>query len=160
MRAYLAAILALLVAFMAACSGNADAAAGQAWWQAVLSIVLDVAIAIAVPVLCVLGYIISKKWGVDLERKDIDWVVKSSVGFGEQQAKKALKDGQPLEGNAVLAEALKHGEDLLNKTGLASKWGDKLADLIEAKLGESEVEKDYTEPKTVEAILAAEAEEE
>jgi len=122
----------------------------QAWWQAVVVFLIEASKALLVPILIVLGVIANKKWKLGLETSTIEWIVSKSVGFGEQKAKGALRDGKPMEGPAILKAALEHGEALLIKKGMIGKWGDKLADLIEAKLGEQEAAKAEAVPKTAE----------
>lgn len=122
----------------------------QAWWKAVLVFFIELSKALLVPILVVLGWVANKKWKLGLERETIEWVVSKAAGFGEQKAKVALKAGKPMQGPKILEEALKHGESLLITKGLADKWGDKLADLIEAKLGEQELAKKDAPSKTAE----------
>ncbi len=138
--------------------GAAKEGETQAWWKAITVFLIEVSTALALPLLIVLAMVANKKWKLGLERDTIEWVVSKAVGFGEQKAKVALKDGKPMEGPKILEAALGHGTSLLVTKGLAAKWGDKLADLIEAKLGEQEAASAAPKPKTAEGQPAATAE--
>jgi hypothetical protein len=130
----------------------------QAWWQAVLVFVIDLSKALIVPILIVLGIAANKKWKLGLEIETLEWIANKSVGYGEQLAKKALKDGEPMAGPKILDTSLSYGRDLLITKGLAGTWGNKLAGLIEAKLGEQELAKKEATPKTAEGQPKSEAE--
>lgn len=122
----------------------------QKWWQAVLSALVDVVVGLGTPILILLISRGLKKLGLNAERDTVEWIVTKAVGYGEQRAKIALKDGKPMEGPAILIEALGHGKELLVKKGLLNKWGSSLADLIEAKLGEEEAKSPNKTSKTAE----------
>lgn len=113
----------------------------QAWWKAITVFLIEVSTALALPILIVLALLANQKWKLGLETATIEWAVSKAVGYGEQKAKVALKAGKPMDGPDILKAALEHGTELLVTKGLVSKWGDKLANLVEAKLGEQEAAK-------------------
>lgn len=118
----------------------------QSWWQLLLTFLIKLLDLIIEPVLIAFGYVLTRKFGIKVERDSIEWIVSKAVGFGEQAAKNALKAGKPYAGPEILSIAVKYGDALLIQTGLMKKWGGKLDALIEAKLGEIEVLK--STPKT------------
>jgi len=112
----------------------------QKWWQGALVVVLEGVAAIVFPILSVLGMALIRKWNLKIEQDKLDWVLTKSLGFAEQKAKVALKDGKPMDGPSLAKAAVEHGGKLLDQYKLPKKLGDLLADLIEAKLGEKVVE--------------------
>lgn len=134
-RFFLFLVVCLLPSIALAAEAAAPAAPSSGW-QAVLSFIVQAVAIIVAPILTALGYVGVKRLGLSIERETVEWVVTKAVGYGEQTARKALKAGTPMEGPAILKEALKQGDDLLVKKGLAKKWGSSLETLIEAKLGE------------------------
>lgn len=109
----------------------------QKWWQGLVVTVIEGVVAIALPILSILLMSLIRKWNLKIEQDKVDWVLKKALGFAEQKAKVALKDGKPMEGPEIAKAAVEHGTALLEKYGLAKKFGEWLADGIEAKLGES-----------------------
>jgi hypothetical protein len=112
----------------------------QAWWQGLLVTVIEGVVAIALPILSILGMALARKWKLKIEQDKLDWVLSKAIGFGEQKAKTALKDGKPMAGPEIAKIAVEQGSKLLEQYQLPKKLGDYLADLIEAKLGERVVE--------------------
>jgi len=111
----------------------------QKWWQGLLVTVIEGVAAIAFPILSLLLMALAHKWKLKIEQEKIDWVLSKAIGFGEQKAKVALKDGKPMSGPEIAKIAVEHGSKLLDQYKLPKKLGDYLADLIEAKLGEKVV---------------------
>lgn len=114
------------------------AAASQAWWQDLLIFVLTAVATVLFPAL--IAYIVAllrkKKIAVEF---DIVWAaVGQAVSYGEQEWKKALKDGADPKDKA--AKTMQTATDQLEK--LSKQWGlpkmakEKLIELIEAKVGE------------------------
>lgn len=112
----------------------------QKWWQGLAVTAIEGVVAIALPILSVLLMSLIRKWNLKIEQDKVDWALTKAVGFAEQKAKVALKDGKPMEGPELAKIAVDYGTKLLEKYKLASKFGGWLADGIEAKLGEKVVE--------------------
>ena len=125
----------------------ATTAETQAWWQGILVLVIQFVAAVATPVLSMLLIMGLRKWNIKLEQDKVEWALGKAVGYGEQAAKKALKDGKPLEGPAVMKIAVEQGDKLLKQYKVDKKVIAYLEDLIEAKLGEKELEKKPQAPK-------------
>lgn len=137
-------ILGMLIVLV---SGVAWAATDgtQVWWMLLLDHLLEAVVIIAVPVVSTLVVTLLNRWGLKVELEKIDAIVTKAVGFAEQKAKKALRDGLPRTASAdKLDVALNFARDLSAKYKLSQKAIDKLSDLIEAKLGE---EKQQPPPK-------------
>jgi len=112
----------------------------QKWWQGVLVTLLEGLVAILLPILSILGMALVRKFGLKIEQEKLDWILDKAVGYGEQKLKTLLKAGKPVDGPEIAKAALEHGNTLLKKYGLFSKFGDWLAEGIEAKLGQKVVE--------------------
>ena len=123
----------------------------QKWWQAILVTVIQAVAAVGQPILVVLLGALMRKMKLNVEKEKLEWVVAKTVGYGEQLGKKALKGGKPMAGPDILKSALDKGEEWMKQQGLYKKWGSKLGDLVEAKLGEVEVAKAEAKSKTAES---------
>lgn len=112
----------------------------QKWWQGLLVTVIEAAVAIVTPILSILLMVLIRKWNLKIEQEKVDWVLDKGIGHGEQLAKKALKDGKPIDEPGIKSAAVEKSRELLKKYGLAKKFGDWIADGIEARLGQKVVE--------------------
>lgn len=112
----------------------------QAWWKGILVTVLEFVFAVVAPILSILIMVLIRKWNLKIEQEKVDWVLDKALGFGEQKLKIALKEGKEVEGPEIAKAALEHGNKLLDKYGLGKKFGEWLADGIEARLGQKVVE--------------------
>ena len=108
----------------------------QKVWQGALVIGIEAIVAIVTPILSLLLMVLIRKWNLRIEQEKLDWVLDKSLGAGEQKLKQLLKDGKEVEGPAIVKAALETGGPLLEKYGLAKKFGDWLTTGIEARLGE------------------------
>ena len=108
----------------------------QAWWMNLILMIISFIASIAVPVISYLIIVLLRRWNVKIEQDKIDWILQKTVGYAEQKAKVALKDGKPMSGPEVLKVALDQGNKFLTKYALDKKFSSWLTDLIEAKLGE------------------------
>ena len=117
-----------------------EVASGQKWWQAILVTIIEAVAAIVVPILSVLFMFLINKWKLKIELEVVEWILKKSIGFAEQKSRNALKAGRPLEGPEIAQVAIVHGTKLLKNYKLAEKFGEWLADGIEAQLGQSKLE--------------------
>jgi len=112
----------------------------QQWWQNLLVQIISFVAAVATPVLSVLAISLLRKWGVKLEREKVEWIASKAIGYGEQKAKNALKDGKPLEGPEIMKMALHQAAQLAEGYKADKKLAAYLENLIEAKLGEKVIE--------------------
>ena len=102
-------------------------------------IVIEATVAIFGPILSLLLMLLMRKFKINVEHETVDKILSKVIGFGEQKAKQALKDGKPLSGPEVAQLALQQAEYLAVKSKLP-KWAtEKLSELIESKLGESKL---------------------
>ena len=111
----------------------------QTWWQNLLVTVITAVLTIAVPIISVLLMALVRKYNLKVEQSKIDWVLEKVTGYGEQWVKNKLKDGSPVTGPEILKVSLEYGSKLLQKYNLADRFGDFLAEMIEAKLGQNVV---------------------
>ncbi len=118
----------------------------QKWWQSLLVFFIKLLDLILEPILIAFGYVFTRKFGFKVERETLEWIVDKATGFAEQKAKAALKAGSPMAGPDILKLALEQGNQYLVEKGLMKKWGNRLGDLIESKLGEVELKKKLTTP--------------
>lgn len=108
----------------------------QDWWQSLLVLALQTAAAILTPVIGVLITLLLRRWGIQVQQKQVDAIVTQAVGFAEQKAKVALKDGAPkTPGAQKLQVALDIAQALMTQFKVKEMAKDKLVALIEAKLG-------------------------
>lgn len=118
-----------------------DAVVEQAWWQTLISHLLQIVTTIFVPVLSVLAVVLAKRWGVSIELDTVDKILDKAVGFAEQKALNALKEGKPKSSSAEKLDwALTMARDMAKRYKLSVKATSKLQDLIEAKLGQKKLE--------------------
>lgn len=134
-------------------AAEAPAQDTQKWWQGLLVTAIEAVAAIVTPILSILLIVLLKKWNLKIEQDRVDWALSKAIGFAEQKAKVALKDGKPMEGPEIAKIAVEHGTKLLEQHKLASKFGDWLADGIEAKLGENVLADGGRNPRTALAGL-------
>lgn len=125
---FLAALVVPMLAF---------AADQQTLWQSALSDFIQAVVAVATPVLVTLAATLLHRWKISIERKTIDDIAHQAVGWAEQKALKALKEGAPkTPGAEKLDMALTFAAQMAEKAGVGkSKLVGTLEDLIESKLG-------------------------
>lgn len=142
-RAGFVSLLVLVILMIAGAAFGqtpAESVEMQKWWQNLLVIIISGVFAIVTPVISALVMAAIRKWHLKVEQEQVDWILGKAVGFGEQKLKTLLKDGKPVDGSEIAKAALEEGNKLLQKYGLAKKFGDWLAAGIEAKLGEKVIE--------------------
>ena len=132
----------------------------QKWWQGLLVTIVDGSLKVLLPILSVLFMFLVKKWGLKLEQERLDWCLDKALGAGEQKLKQLLKDGKPIDSPGIKSAAVETGTKLLEKYGLAKKFGDWLAEGIEARLGEKITEAGGAKLPGLKALVAEPAEEE
>lgn len=131
----------------------------QKWWQGLLVTVIESFVAVVMPILSILLMILIRKWNLKIEQDKVDWCLDKALGAGEQKLKQMLKDGKPIDAPGVKSAAVEHGTALLEKYGLAKKFGDWLADGIEARLGEKVVAAGGAKQPALKALITDPAEE-
>lgn len=109
----------------------------QSWWEHLLSVLVEGIATIIVSVLSVLLMSLINKFRLKIEQQKVDWILEKSIGYGEQKLKIILKEGKGVKDpESIKQQAIIHGENLLKKYGLFKKFGDWLAEGVEAKLGQ------------------------
>jgi len=112
----------------------------QSFGQALAVHIIDIVVVIATPLLLLLVRklvnVLEDKWGWDLQDKHdalIDSWVEKGIAYAQEQAFKALKDGNdPVPGDAKKVLAVEFIAD--NLEGVVTLSRDALEKLIEAKL--------------------------
>lgn len=118
---------------MVATTGYAqDGSNGQVWWQVLLSTLLQVLTPVIV---AVIGILINRLVKSEQNRKIIKDAIAYGVGYAEEAARKALKDGSPISSDDKLAMALDQAAKFMSDNGITDYAKDKLTSGIEALLG-------------------------
>lgn len=133
-----AALAALVLAMLLPLAAHAaeTAAVVQTWWQALLVNVVEVATAILIPVLGTLAVVVARRFGFKIEQDQAEKIAAQAVGYAEQKAKSALKDGNAKSTGAERMDmAVRFARQTAARYKLSSRATDKLSDLIEAELG-------------------------
>lgn len=114
----------------------------QEWWMVLLDFLVQISAPLVTGILGVLGTWlirrIGKKW--DAEKVETllrlkDGLVTSGVAFAEEQARKALKNGEERTASAdKLAAATEYIQGQLEQSGVGRMAEDELVKLIEARL--------------------------
>lgn len=113
----------------------------QQWWGVLLAFLIKAFVAIAVPVLTATIVALANRWKLKLEHDKVQTIAAAAVGFAEQKALNALKDGKDkTPGAEKLKLALDFANGLAEQYKLKQKAADKLSDLIEAALGKHNME--------------------
>ena len=115
----------------------AFAAEQQAVWQVILIHLMEIIVALGVPVGLLLLRTYLKKKGIEADMSTLNDLLGKAIGFAEQKAKNALKDGKEQTPNAQKLDwAVTKGRELAEANKLDQWVIDKLEDLIESKIGE------------------------
>jgi len=113
--------------------------AGQAWWQTLLYTVIQLALAIFIPVLGVLVWSLLNRWGIKIEKEQVDKIAEQAADWAEHKAKVALKeDGKKTPGAEKMRLALDFAQQMANKYKLQEQAKDKLSKLIESAVAKKE----------------------
>jgi len=122
-------------------------AAGQQWWQTLLVTVIEVALAIFIPVLGVLVYSLLNRWGISVEKEQVDKIATQAMQFADQKAKVLLKhEGKRTPGAEKAKIALDFAKKLADEYKLTEKARDALAYHIEAAVAKKKAEEGKTLP--------------
>lgn len=85
--------------------------------------------------MAVVTYLIHKYFKNQSMDDILDKALATSIAWAEEQGRKALNDGKPLESKTKLDMAASMAMDMLDNSGYEKMAQDKLEALIEAKLG-------------------------
>ena len=124
---------------------NVDSGAeSQAWWMVLLDFLVQISAPLLTAILGVLGAWVVRKltrrWDDDKQEKALrltqDFIT-SGVAFAEEQARKALRSGNPqTKGVEKLQSAMDFVRQRLDSNGIANIAEEELIHLIEARLHE------------------------
>lgn len=137
--------------------------ATQTWWQGLLMLLYHIFVDFALPLLVTIFLIYLNKWLkiklTENQKKKVDEYVHKAILYAEQRLKKALHEGEePEDKNAARMQWAKEFlEQALINSGLLKMAEAKLEDLIEAKLGEKNENKDFWAKSKVPSVLVGAA---
>lgn len=115
------------------------AEAPQTWWQALLFDLIKLTLAIFGPVLSVLGVLVLRKMGIEVDLRTMDKVAREAALYAEHKAGVAFKEGAEKSAGAKKEEwAWEFVKDVDERFVLSDKLKRKVRGLILAKIPEAE----------------------
>jgi len=137
MRRLIGFMTFLTAALVALPALAADAAVpdGATWWQQLLVGMMPHIVEVAGALLTMAGLWVARHYGLKVKREQIEGIVDTAVGFGEQYARRALKEGKPANPDEVKAKAVSFAVAQADHYKVGVKTAGLLEDLVEARLG-------------------------
>ena len=115
--------------------------ASQSWWQNLIWNLITIFAPIVAGVFTVLVFRIANRYGIHLEKSQVESIVNKSIGYAEEKARQALNEGKEKTSGAKKAQiAADMAKLLASQYKLNDKAIEGLDKLIVAKLGESRSE--------------------
>ena len=112
------------------------------WWKTLLVGVLPHVFEIAGGLLSLLALWLARKFGLKLDREQMDGIVDNAVGWGEQYVRGKVKAKNKPDPKDVKTKVVQMALKQAKQHGVSRRARAELEDLVEARLGLKNVEKD------------------
>ena len=136
-RLYLrvAALTALLIVFLLPLTAYAADGSTQAWWQTLILGLLPHLFEVLAGVITVLLVAVSRRYRLNVDRKEIDGIVDTGLGYGHQLIRRKLKAEEPVDHNDIKSKVAMFVNAQADKQKIGNRAREGLEGLIEARLG-------------------------